>query len=99
MVLGLISVSAEAQTLVDKWRARMPELNESYQSIRKLQSTYELLYKVHEDETILQKEHDALRVRPDQSEAIRSMTTRFIFPVETNVSDFQPQQCMRSDSW
>ena len=58
-VLGLISVSAEEQTLVEKWRARIPELNEAYQSIRKLQSTYELLYKVHEDETILQKEHDA----------------------------------------
>ena len=58
-VLGLVSIPAEAQTLVDKWRVRMSELNESYRSIRKLQSTYELLYKVHEDETILQREYDA----------------------------------------
>ena len=58
-VLGLVSIPAEAQILVDKWRARMSELNESYRSIRKLQSTYELLYKVHEDETLLQKEYDA----------------------------------------
>ena len=58
-VLGLVPVSSEAQDLVDKWRTRMLELNESYQSIRKLQSTYELLYKVHEDATVLQREYDA----------------------------------------
>jgi exoribonuclease R len=58
-VLGLVPVSAEAQDLVDKWRSRMLELNESYRSIRKLQSTYELLYKVHEDETVLQSEYEA----------------------------------------
>ena len=58
-VLGLAPVSAEAQDLVDKWRARMLELNESYRSIRKLQNTYELLHKVHSNEEILQTEYDA----------------------------------------